>query len=182
MSEQITGRSGQWLLWATLLWVALLGGASPLEAQTVYRVVDEQGRVTFTDNPKRGGEAVVLAPLPGVSSSSSASLPPAPRPSEQRSPGPPFMPYDRFTIAYPAHQARLNSATTAVEIALSPALRDDHQLRLRLNGEINQSAMHSNAFWMANLPTGVHQLQAELLDAQGRVRHQTPIVRFHVAP
>ena len=180
MVNQTAGRRDQWL-WAVLLGGALLIGVPPLAAQTVYRVVDEQGRVTFTDNPERGGEAVVLAPLPGVSSSSSAS-PPASQPSGKRSPGPPFMPYDRFTIAYPAHQARLNSAATAVEIALSPALRDDHQLRLRLNGEINQTAMHSDVFWMANLPAGVHQLQAELLDAQGRVRHQTPVVRFHVAP
>lgn len=168
----------QWQrLCAGLLGAALLVGAPSLAAQAVYRVVDEQGRVTFTDNPARGGEAVELAPLPGVSSSSPAS-----EPSGKPAPGPPFMPYDRFTIAYPAHQARLNSAATAVEIDLSPALRDDHQLRLRLNGEINQSAMHSEAFWMANLPAGVHQLQAELLDAQGRVRHQTPMVRFHVAP
>jgi len=181
MTNQPAGRKWQWL-WAVLLGSVLLAGLPSLAAQKVYRVVDEQGRVTFTDNPERGGEAVVLAPLPSVSSSSPVSSPAASQPSQKRSPGPPFMPYDRFTIAYPAHKARLNSAATAVEIALSPALRDDHQLRLRLNGEINQSAMHSNAFWIANLPAGVHQLQAELLDAQGRVRHQTPMVRFHVAP
>lgn len=181
MAKQTADRRRR-CLWVALLCFAFLAGIPSLAAQTVYRVVDEQGRVTFTDNPERGGEAVVLAPLPGVSSSSSALSPAASQPSEKRSPGPPFMPYDRFTIAYPAHKARLNSPATAVEIALSPALRDDHQLRLRLNGEINQSAMHSDAFWVANLPAGVHQLQAELLDAQGRVRHQTPIVRFHVAP
>jgi hypothetical protein len=38
------------------LWV------SAAQAQTVYRVVDAQGNVTFTDNPERGGKAITLAP------------------------------------------------------------------------------------------------------------------------
>ena len=42
------------------LWV------SAAQAQTVYRVVDAQGNVTFTDNPERGGKAITLAPLPSV--------------------------------------------------------------------------------------------------------------------
>ncbi|MGS2744861.1 DUF4124 domain-containing protein [Halomonas sp. LS-001] len=160
---------------ALMLWLA-----TPLAAQTVYRVVDEQGRVTFTDNPDQGGEAVELAPLQSVSASPAASsrTRPSARPS---SPGQPFMPYDRFEIAYPRPEARVDT-TTQVEVAVSPALREDHQMRLRLNGEVSQTALHSDAFWLANLPAGVHQLQAELLDAQGRVRHQTSSVRIHVAP
>ena len=158
---------------ALILWLA-----TPLAAQTVYRVVDEQGRVTFTDNPEQGGEALELAPLESVSTSPSSS---APSRARRSAPGQPFMPYDRFEIAYPASEARVDS-TTEVEVAVSPALRDDHQMRLRLNGEISQSALHSDVFWLANLPVGVHQLQAELLDAQGRVRHQTPVVRLRVAP
>ncbi|WP_139790124.1 DUF4124 domain-containing protein, partial [Halomonas sp. BC2] len=34
---------------AACLWV------SAAKAQTVYRIVDAQGNVTFTDNPERGG-------------------------------------------------------------------------------------------------------------------------------
>lgn len=165
-------------IWPSVVVLALmLWLATPLAAQTVYRVVDEQGRVTFTDNPEQGGEALELAPLERVSTSSSA----APARARRNAPGQPFMPYDRFEIAYPAPETRVDS-TTQVEVAVRPALRDDHQMRLRLNGEISQTALHSDAFWLANLPAGVHQLQAELLDAQGRVRHQTPVVRLQVAP
>ena len=155
-----------------LLWLA-----APLAAQTVYRVVDEQGRVTFTDNPELGGDVVELAPLQRVSVPSASS----PTRSRRRLHGQPFMPYDRFEIAYPVPGARVDSVTQ-VDVAVSPALRDDHQMRLRLNGEISQTALHSEAFWLANLPAGVHQLQAELLDARGQVRHQTPIVHIRVVP
>lgn len=167
-------------IWARVGILALvLWWVTPLAAQTVYRVVDGQGRVTFTDNPEQGGEAVELAPLQSVSTSPAA--PSRARPRTRSAPGQPFMPYDRFEIGYPQPEARVGS-TTQVEVAVSPALRDDHQMRLRLNGEISQTALHSDAFWLANLPAGAHQLQAELLDAQGRVRHQTSSVRIHVAP
>ena len=38
------------------LWVSVA------QSQTVYRVVDEQGNVTFTDNPERGGDAITADP------------------------------------------------------------------------------------------------------------------------
>ncbi|MDR5897384.1 DUF4124 domain-containing protein [Halomonas vilamensis] len=155
--------------------------AAPLPAQTVYRVVDEQGRVTFTDNPASGGDEVEVTPLPSVSSSRAAPKASAQAP-QRRAPGRPFMPYDRFMIETPRDNTRLANPTTAVELSVSPRLRDDHQVRLRVNGEISQSALHSEAFWLANLPAGTHQLQAELLDSQGHVRHQTPPVHITVAP
>ncbi|WP_075880612.1 DUF4124 domain-containing protein [Vreelandella massiliensis] len=163
-----------------LLFVALL--ATPLAAQTVYRVVDEQGRVTFTDNAASGGERVEIAPLPNVSSSRGAAPEASAAPSPKSAPGRPFMPYDRFVIEKPGDNARLASGTTAVELSISPRLHDDHQVRLRVNGEVSQSALHSEAFWLANLPEGTHQVQAELLDSQGQVRHQTPSVHLHIDP
>lgn len=165
--------------------VALLLGAllaAPLSAQTVYRVVDEQGRVTYTDNPASGGDEVEVAPLPNVSSTRAATPKASVEAPKRSAPGRPFMPYDRFMIEKPRDNARLASPTTSVELSVSPRLRDDHQVRLRVNGEISQSALHSEAFWLANLPAGTHQLQAELLDSQGRVRHQTPSVHLIIEP
>lgn len=76
------------MLVAALAW-------GPLQAQTVYRVVDEAGHVTFTDDAQSGG---------------------------------------------------------------------------------------SEAFWVPRLAPGRHRLQAELLDAQKRVRHRTPELEVRVAP
>lgn len=154
------------------LWV------SPAQSQTVYRVLDEQGRITFTDNPERGGEAMTLAPLPSVSTSS-RTAPATPR--RQGSPGQPFMPYDRFVISAPYRGAAVRDGMTAVELQVSPPLREDHQVQLLVNGELSQSALHSDAFWLTGLPQGQHQLQAELLDSSGRVQHRTDPVSITVA-
>ncbi|MGM0824538.1 MAG: DUF4124 domain-containing protein [Pseudomonadota bacterium] len=157
-----------------LLAVAAAGASA---SSTVYRVVDDNGNVTFSDSPKDGGEAIELAPLPGLPSQ--ASKAPDARPAAA-SPGPPFMPYDRFQIDSPGTGAEVGAATP-VTLRIVPPLRDDHRVQLRVNGKVSQSALHSDVFWLANLPAGRHQLQADLLDGQGRRQHRTPAVTIVVA-
>lgn len=134
----------------TFLGVGGMGGTAL--GQTVYRVTDEHGNVTFTDNPGRGGEALELTPLPSLppalkSAMTSAieTTPAAMRPRGK--PGQPFMPYDHFSIALPQQGAHLTERSTAVEVAIAPPLREDHQVRLLVNGEISQTALHSDVFW-----------------------------------
>lgn len=158
---------------AAYLWV------SAAQAQTVYRIVDAQGNVTFTDNPERGGEVLRLAPLPSLPAATRPAAPSAARPLGR--PGQPFMPYDRFVIVAPAPGASLRGGMTPVEVSVSPALREDHQIQLLVNGELSQSPLHSDAFWLAGLPPGQHRLQAELLDSQGRIQHRTDQVTIFIA-
>ncbi|WP_311065855.1 DUF4124 domain-containing protein [Halomonas sp. DWK9] len=149
------------------------------QSQTVYRVVDEQGKVTFTDNPERGGDAMTLAPLPSLPSASRPAA--AAAPGSLGRPGQPFMPYDRFAIANPVGGAAVRGGMTPVEVQVVPPLREDHQIRLLVNGELSQSALHSDAFWLAGLSAGQHRLQAELIDSQGRVQHRTDPVTIFIA-
>jgi len=167
----------------TFLGVGGMGGT--VFGQTVYRVTDEHGNVTFTDDPGRGGEALELTPLPSLPpalrsamSSASETTPAAMRPRGK--PGQPFMPYDHFSIALPQQGARLTERSTAVEVAIAPPLREDHQVRLLVNGEISQTALHSDVFWLTGLPAGQHELQAELLDSSQRLQHRTPAVTITV--
>lgn len=179
--------------WLAIGGVLFVTSMVPALAQTVFRVTDEHGNVTFTDNPGRGGEAMELAPLP--------SLPPAPQAAPGRQelsrqlspqaassangrprgrPGQPFMPYDHFIISMPQQGAQLEEGMTAVEVTISPDLREDHQVRLLVNGEISQTALHSNVFWLAGLAAGRYELQAELLDSSQRVQHRTGPVAITV--
>ncbi|BBI47898.1 hypothetical protein HORIV_03190 [Vreelandella olivaria] len=176
--------------------LGLGGAAGSAWGQTVYRVTDEHGNVTFTDNPGRGGEALELAPLPGLPPALSAALartgtanssttdfsttttPAATRPRGK--PGQPFMPYDHFSIALPQQGARVQEGMTSVEVTIAPPLRDDHQVRLLVNGEISQTALHSDVFWLTGLSPGRHELQAELLDSSQRLQHRTATVTITV--
>lgn len=168
-----------------VLGIVLAVSAASAFGKTVYRVTDEQGNVTFTDNPDRGGEALELAPLPSLppalraaTATSNASSPAGIRPRGK--PGQPFMPYDQFSIVLPQQGAHLAEGMTAVEIAIAPSLRDDHQVRLLVNGVISQTALHSDVFWLTGLPSGQYELQAELLDSSQRLQHRTAAVTITV--
>ena len=180
-----------------LLLCSLLPWAS-LEAATVYRYTDEQGNVVFTDQPRGNSEQIRLEPLTVVPSLDVEG--PAANPVPQRSdigqaerssrlrasenrPGEPFMPYSTFQIASPQDEATLQTGyggNAQVELDIDPDLRPDHRVRLLVDGEISQSAMHTKAFMLTNLNRGEHVLQAELLDASGQVRHRSAPVRLYV--
>lgn len=160
------------------------------QAQTIYRITDAQGKVVFTDNPERGGEQVELAPVTVVPSRGEVRTgEPAPRlevgiaPAPRTSPGQPFMPYDSFRMRSPTHEQAFPvgaAGNVPVELGVEPALREDHRVRLLVNGQVSQTAMHTTAFMVANMDPGEHVLQAELLDGSGAVRHRTSPVTIHV--
>ena len=169
--------------------LGLMMATSSALATTIYRTTDAQGNVTFTDQPDRGGEEVELAPLTVVPSRGEvrradparAEGREAPRPA--RAPGQPFMPYDTFRIVSPGHEETLPTGyagNVEVALAIDPALREDHRVRLLVDGEVSQSAMHTRAFMLTGLYRGAHVLQAELLDADGEVRHRTEPVTLYV--
>ena len=167
--------------------VLALGVTLTAHGQTIYRTTDAQGNVVFTDDPDLGGEQVELAPVTVVPSRGSADAGQvAPRrdsaPATSR-PGQPFMPYDSFRIISPTHEQAFPvgaAGNVAVDLGISPDLREDHRVRLLVDGQISQSAMHTSAFMVPNMNPGEHVLQAELLDARGGIRHRTSPVTIYV--
>jgi hypothetical protein len=168
-----------------LLGLALAQGAL---ATTIYRTTDAQGNVVFTDDPERGGEPVELAPLTVIPSRDERRQAEPPRvegvtPRVNEAPGQPFMPYDTFRIQSPPHGADLPASYAGnlqVELDIEPPLRPDHRVRLLVDGRVSQTAMHTRAFMLTNLERGEYVLQAELLDAQGQIRHRTAPVSLYV--
>lgn len=176
------------------LFCLLLGVSLPwasLEAATVYRSTDAQGNVIFSDQPIDNGERVELQPLTVVPSAEAERRPdsaqsPAAATRESRSSTrvtAPFMPYSTFRIVSPQEEATLPTGyggNVQVELEIDPELREDHRVRLLLDGEVSQSAMHTDAFMLTNLDRGEHVLRAELIDAQGQVRHRSAPVTLYV--
>lgn len=157
-------------------------------ATTIYRTTDAQGNVVFTDNPARGGEPVELEPLTVIPSIAEEGQPEPPRvegitPRVSEMPGQPFMPYDTFRIRSPMPGGDLpasHDGNLQVELEIEPPLRPDHRVRLLADGQVSQSAMHTSTFMLTDLARGEYVLQAELLDAQGQVRHRTAPVSLYV--
>ncbi|WP_373190355.1 DUF4124 domain-containing protein [Halomonas sp.] len=177
---------------AVVLLVLGLAVSVVAQAQTIYRTTDAQGNVVFTDNPARGGEIVDLQPLTVVPGRTDAgALPPVSEDASGNggsavstaSPGQPFMPYDSFGIVSPRDGETLPTGAAGdvqVTLRIQPDLRKDHRVRLLVDGQISQTAMHTDTFLLNDLNRGEHVLQAELLDASGAVRHRTAPVTLYV--
>ncbi|SDM80213.1 protein of unknown function [Franzmannia pantelleriensis] len=172
-----------------VLLVALLSAASGAQATSIYRTTDAQGNVVFTDNPERGGEQIELNPLTVVPSGARTPAPQAapeataPSSSPSESLSSPFMPYSTFRIASPRNEETLQTGAAGnlqVQLGIEPSLREDHRVRLLVDGAVSQSALHSDVFMIGNLERGERVLQAELLDARGEVRHRSAPVTLYV--
>ena len=92
--------------------------AAPLLAQEVYRWVDDDGHVHYSDRPREGAEEVVLP------KAQTFSAPPVAARSAQPDPGEPFE-YDSISVTRPAEEETIWNTANQVEVAvaLKPRLR-----------------------------------------------------------
>ncbi|WP_244995130.1 DUF4124 domain-containing protein [Cobetia amphilecti] len=172
----------QCLLLAAALMLSSL--SFDLQAAQVYRHVDANGNVVFSDQPA-GGSKVQLTPLSVVPSTE--SLPPrrstpsrvssssSSESTRTRAPAVDvaFRGYTTFTIQSPSNEETLQTGQAgnlAVRLGIEPKLRPEDKVRVTVDGAPSQSAMHSTVFMVPALERGKHVIQAELLDSTGRVR------------
>lgn len=145
--------------------------AIPLaEAATIYKTVDNNGNVVFTDTQPtdQPGEPVNLRPLTSIPSISTRR----PRPVSSTKPARTF--YSRFTITKPDHNATIrDQETITVNIAISPRLLFSHSVRLRLNGKVVAESRRQSTFELTEVERGRHTLTAEIVDSQQQVIQST---------
>lgn len=153
-----------------------------LEASNVYRGSDDQGNAIFSDRPMGDGEQVEVPSL---------SVVPASQIARDIEPGKEIrtapdtashMAYSTFEIRSPQNEQTLPSGFAGnleVYLSIEPTLRDQHRVRLLLNGN-GQDTRHSEIFELTDLERGTHTLQAELLGADDRVRQRSAPVTLHV--
>lgn len=159
--------------------VAALLVALPALAAPVYRHVDANGNVVYSDEPGQGSR-IDLKPITVVDP---AEVESRSRPAESTTTSPSAVDYDRFAITSPSNGETLptgQGGNVQVQLAIEPELQPGDRVQLRVDGAVSQSPMHTSVFALSQLERGEHQIQAELLDAQGRVRLSTPAITLYV--
>lgn len=174
-----------WLKGAWALLVAVVMGMSAAQATPVYRSVDAQGNVTFSDRPV--GEKVdvgTVNTVPGQPRETRdlQALPDAATETEADGASS-FTAYERLAIAAPGNETTLPTGAagnTQVRVAITPELRETDKLRMVIDGEVNGPARHATTFSVTELVRGEHTLRAEVVDAEGRVRQRSAPVTLYV--
>lgn len=163
---------------AVLVLAGLLAAGLAL-AQGAYRWTDENGVVHYSDVPREGAEYIDLT---GYSRPTGARIGPAAElPSEEPAVEPPApISYQRLEVASPSAEETLWNieGVLNVRLALEPPLQPGHQVRVYFDG--NPRTVSGTSFQIQEVWRGAHNLQAEVIDEDGRLLIRSQPSRFYV--
>lgn len=141
----------------------------------VYRVIDADGNVIYTDTPEAGKpkEEVELPPI---------NLQPAVTPSARAKEPPKEAIHYEARIVEPSNDSTIppGQLDVAVRVELKPVLQPGHRLELTLDGEPQGKASVSTTFRLSELNRGSHQIVARVKDADDLTISSSPAVVIHV--
>jgi len=156
--------------------VCLMSAGAIIQAQTVYKVIQPDGTVEFTDSPPAGEAAqrVEVAPL--------NTLPPlvSPRDAFDDQPAAPAKAaYSEFRITSPKNDSSFweTSGNVNVDVSLAPSLRSGDKIEVLLDGR-SVGGGRSTAIALTAMDRGTHSVQAVIKDASGKVLARSNTVSF----
>ena len=136
----------------------------------VYRHVDENGNVTFSDEPQKGAEAIKVKPVTTVTLPKLRDLPNEAANTRQQDPRDEAQAsYQSIQFTAPANNEAFWSGSGDITFSVSstPGLRGGHMYEVSLDGQIvGQSADGTVA--VQNVYRGTHQAQVSIVDKEGR--------------
>lgn len=140
--------------------------AAPFAPAGIYKHVDADGKVTFTDQPPHDAQAVDLPPANVLNLGPQAATPAENPPDEPAPTGP--VPYASLVVDGPT--GTLTNPTDAVSVGATsePALQEGHRMVLLHNGrEANTEG--GSTVTIPWIERGEHTFVAEIRDSAGTV-------------
>ncbi|MEM7003335.1 MAG: DUF4124 domain-containing protein [Pseudomonadota bacterium] len=177
---------------ATTFGVALLAAIAINVAQAkIYKTVDEEGNVVFTDVPpvSTPSEQVSLQPgseyKPTVGTTAGGQNPNGPAATDagflETDAEPEVIDYRQVAITFPTPDLALrdNAGNVAVRWRTEPELQSGHVLKLLLDGQAQEGAVGPNAS-LSNVDRGTHVLLLQVQDDTGAILATSAPVTFHL--
>jgi len=133
-------------------------------AADIYKTVDKQGRVIYTDKPS-GDQPAEKVDLPPVNTLPPESRTNQPRPTINKPAQ--QQPYD-IQIVSPKNNATLTAEQRdlGIAIALDRPLESNHWLLFFMNGELLEET-RSNSVFIEEITRGSHTIYVEVIDNKG---------------
>jgi hypothetical protein len=163
-----------------LLGMALAGLAEAQTTREVWRWVDANGVVHFSDTPQQGATRVQLAGSPATS----APKPAAPLDTSAARPAAPErLQYESLKLTQPGNGETFFNADAQVPVGLSltPSLARGDELALYLDGaRVEEFPPTALDFMLTGLPRGAHTLTAAVVDRDGNLLLRSEPRVFHI--
>lgn len=143
-------------------------------ASRIYKTVDENGNVVFTDIPPKEGQSgqAVAVEMPNT------FQPAAPEsreewivdPADEEDAEAASFSYTSLSITAPGNDEaiRENAGNVNVVAEVNPELQIGHRVRILMDGKPEQAGAQT-VFMLPNVDRGTHSVQAEIIDDSGKV-------------
>jgi hypothetical protein len=166
---------------ALFLFLCFALPAATLAGAEVYRWVDAEGQVHYSDRPGEGADRVILDIVPASPAPAVAGASPESTKSKARNETAPA--YEALTIQAPAQDETLWNIEGQLDVAVAPqpALQAGHRIQLLLDGqsaaELEPGITRSR---LSDVYRGQHTLLARIQDEFGTTLMQSDPVTFYV--
>jgi hypothetical protein len=145
----------------------------------VYKSINADGEVVYSDTPTQGAERLKMPELPTY------TPPPVAAPSFTPKQAPEKKDYyEAFAFVSPANEetVRNNLGILNIEVKLTPVLqgRLRHRVQFFLNGEPYGTPVGKTSLTISNLDRGEYTLSAAVVDADGNALISTEDVVVHM--
>jgi len=160
--------------------VNLIAEENPTDSNTgknnqVYKSVDPDGNVSFSDEPKSNAEKIKVRTLPTINIAPSPNIPTYESPTKTEE----DIAYSELVITSPQEDENIwNQPVIAAQIKLQPGLKKNHKVSIMLDGVVLPGKGLSRS--MENLNRGTHTLSSQIKDSQGKTIQQAKPIKFHV--
>jgi hypothetical protein len=145
----------------------------------VYKSVNENGEIIYSDQPTANSQRIKLPELPTYK-----ALPVPDLSSPQKTAPTVVNPYKSVKILEPENEATIrdNQGIVRVQIALDPALmtKDGHKIQFYLNGEPHGMPVGTTSISFSNLDRGTYTLTTSVVNADNVVLMSSAPVVFHL--
>jgi hypothetical protein len=176
------------------------------QAASVYRWVDSDGQIHYSDLPSAGSEAVELREssvytpreLPDINREEEAEPTDegaeptdegagptdeeaGPTDEEEGQEGAEVV-YESLRVVVPENDetVRSNEGEVRVSLELQPGLAQGHKIRIYLDGNKASGELPTTQVTLQNVERGTHSLTVAVVDAAGRELIRSPASTFHL--
>ncbi len=151
----------------------------------MYKQIDEEGNVSYTDTPPYDGASPLDAPgLTFIPPTKVAKKKPEKNQAEVSSQETKVTKYKSLKVESPVNDETIrdNNGNFSVSIAIEPALNvsQGHYLIVLIDGKALPEKMQSTSISLTNIDRGEHKIKAVIRDKKGKKLRQSKTVTVHV--
>ncbi len=156
----------------------LTQSALAFEKKKLYKWVDKNGNVHYSDKPVKGAVEHKVKRLPTIKMEKPKANPLGSFSSDKKPPH--FSNYESIAISSPENDGviRNNASIVNLTAQLTPPLQPKHQLRFYLDGSSNLAKVGETSLQIEKVAFGEHSAYVAVYDHQGKKLSQSKSVKF----